>query len=110
MGRNNSCARTLVRVMAVMVVVVVVVAIGVNGQSIYACWGGCYNECFLGNGTSGSQRYPCYLKCVNTCMPRTTADYERFCAVGCSLQICVPPTGGANKDNCFESCTKLCKI
>ncbi|KAL2487210.1 Uncharacterized protein Adt_31966 [Abeliophyllum distichum] len=105
MGRNG-----ISRILVAMTVVVAMVASGVSGQSIYACWGGCYNVCFLGSGKSSSEMYPCYLKCVNTCIPRTADDYRRFCATGCSLEICIPFTDGANKDECFERCTNLCKI
>ncbi|KAL2487207.1 Uncharacterized protein Adt_31963 [Abeliophyllum distichum] len=114
MGRNVII--DVSEILVIVIVVVTMVASGVSGQSIYACWGGCENECFLLSGKSSSERYPCFLQCVQTCVPTIATanadadDDGRFCATGCLLELCIPSTSGAKKDECFQRCTNICKI
>lgn len=77
-------------------VVFVICANGVNPQSPYACWGGCYNKCFLGAAMAQSERLACGYLCLDTCIPRTAtaADYKYYCHLGCYLKRCIPVSFG----------------
>ncbi|MCD7451967.1 hypothetical protein HAX54_014345 [Datura stramonium] len=88
----------------------------VNGDSPYACWGGCYNQCMILNSKASSSvpaagREPCYVQCLNKCVPRSTAEYQNYCNIGCSLELCVPTrfNAGADLDACFGNCGNICR-
>lgn len=78
-------------VVVVLVGLVMVLANGVNGQKIYSCFGGCYNECFMSSSSkTGSERLACYYLCLNGCVPRSPSDFEYYCQIGCSFKLCIP--------------------
>ncbi|XP_059275168.1 uncharacterized protein LOC132029814 [Lycium ferocissimum] len=83
----------------------------VDADNPYACWGGCYNQCILLN-VQGSVpgRNPCYLQCLSKCIPRTASDYQNYCKIGCSMEICIPTRSGngADLDACFGNCGNVC--
>ncbi|KAM3378820.1 hypothetical protein P3S68_011233 [Capsicum galapagoense] len=84
----------------------------VNGDSPYACWGGCYNKCILLNMRARVQQTnPCYLRCLSKCIPRSTSEYQDYCSIGCSLELCIPTRydAGADLDACFGSCGNICR-
>lgn len=83
----------------VAILMVAMVANCVSGQSLYACWGGCYNQCFLSSGGVQPQRFPCYYQCLNSCVPRSAADNQYYCQIGCSLELCNPASYGTTKTN-----------
>ncbi|KAL2517655.1 Uncharacterized protein Adt_13902 [Abeliophyllum distichum] len=93
------------------ILVVLMVANCVSGQSIYACWGGCYNQCFLSSGGVQAERIPCYYLCLNSCVPRSDSDNQYYCQIGCSLELCVPVSyDGASMERCFGRCSNLCNV
>ncbi|PIN14208.1 hypothetical protein CDL12_13162 [Handroanthus impetiginosus] len=97
------------RIVAAVVVALVVLANGVNAQ-VYTCLGGCYNKCFLRSIKSNSERLACYYQCLTSCVPRSAADYQYYCQIGCSLELCIPASGdGASLERCYGSCSNLCK-
>nr|GMD88481.1 protein TAP1-like [Ipomoea batatas] len=63
-----------------------------NGNS-YTCWGGCYNQCVLlgrSSAVAGGGNFPCYIGCLSSCVPQSAAQYQNYCQIGCSLQLCFP--------------------
>ncbi|GFP80304.1 hypothetical protein PHJA_000173800 [Phtheirospermum japonicum] len=101
------------RVGGILAVVVVVAAAAANCSvqaQIYSCWGGCYNECFLRSNETRTDSFACYYECLNSCVPRTPADYQYYCQIGCNLEQCTQFTSdGAKLERCFGKCTNLCK-
>ncbi|KAI3468269.1 hypothetical protein Pfo_024932 [Paulownia fortunei] len=97
-------------VVAVMVAMMML-ANCVNAQ-IYTCWGGCYNECILRSSKTRPERLACYYQCLNSCLPPSAADYQNYCQIGCSLELCIPVSygAGARLEKCFGRCTNLCKF
>ncbi|CAK9166614.1 unnamed protein product [Ilex paraguariensis] len=80
------------------------------GDGVYACWGGCYNECILRTGKDPSQRLPCYGSCLGQCVPQSPSDYQYYCQIGCSFESCILFSyDGASLERCIESCANLCK-
>nr|GLL38147.1 uncharacterized protein LOC109154273 [Ipomoea trifida] len=82
-----------------------------EADSVYACLGGCYNQCVVLARKSGASRYPCYIGCINGCVPRTTAaaDYQNYCQIGCNLQLCSPTRyDGAQLEKCVGRCGNIC--
>ncbi|XP_057799651.1 uncharacterized protein LOC131015309 [Salvia miltiorrhiza] len=100
------------KLVVVVVVAVSILAVVVDAQSMYACWGGCYNKCFIGarNSISQSQKLACDYQCLNTCIPSNAADYAHYCHLGCFLKRCTPLRNGdgARLEKCFGWCTDLC--
>lgn len=85
----------------VSVLIIMLIVVGnemsiVNGDSPYACWGGCYNKCILlslrSSAPTGSN--PCYVQCVSKCIPTSSIEYQDYCSIGCSLELCVPTRFG----------------
>ncbi|KAG8375527.1 hypothetical protein BUALT_Bualt10G0109000 [Buddleja alternifolia] len=108
-GRSN--ARAAGRVVAVLVVLVLDTSVHAENTSTYACWGGCYNQCFPRNGGTQTQTSPnCYYNCLSSCFPRSPDDFENYCEIGCSLKRCIPVSyDGARLESCFGLCTNICK-
>ncbi|KAL6533891.1 hypothetical protein OROHE_013724 [Orobanche hederae] len=80
----------IVAVVVAALVVVVVAANCVDAQ-MYACWGGCYNECLLRSNRTSAERFACYYQCFNSsCVPPSAADYQYYCQIGCNLERCTP--------------------
>ncbi|KAL6501944.1 hypothetical protein OROGR_027077 [Orobanche gracilis] len=74
---------------------------GVHAQnSMYECWGGCYNNCFIRNGSSTTQAdsLACDYNCLTTCIPHSAADFNYYCQIGCSLKLCIPVSYGMVQD------------
>ncbi|XP_051137729.1 uncharacterized protein LOC127255966 [Andrographis paniculata] len=69
----------------------------VNAQR-YTCWGGCYNNCFLRSNKTRPEMLSCYYQCLNKCVPRSPADYQYYCRIGCSLELCAPAANGMVQD------------
>ncbi|XP_055819353.1 uncharacterized protein LOC129888401 [Solanum dulcamara] len=86
----------------------------VNGDSPYACWGGCYNQCILLNMKHRvpTGNNPCYVHCLTKCIPTSASEYQDYCKIGCSLELCVATRfdAGANLDACFGNCGNICRI
>ncbi|XAR69327.1 hypothetical protein NMG60_11000867 [Bertholletia excelsa] len=99
-------------VSVIALVVWFVVAHEASAQGMYACWGGCYNQCILGSGNNPSERLPCYWSCLGTCISRPSgqSDYQYYCQLGCSLQLCGQNlSGGATTKQCFQNCAnRIC--
>nr|XP_009616521.1 uncharacterized protein LOC104109046 [Nicotiana tomentosiformis]XP_016501359.1 PREDICTED: uncharacterized protein LOC107819733 [Nicotiana tabacum] len=86
----------------------------VSADSPYACWGGCYNQCIILSfqaGTIPNNNNPCYVQCLSKCIPRSAAEYQNYCKIGCSLELCVPTRSdaGADLDKCFGNCGNVCR-
>ncbi|XP_031110981.1 uncharacterized protein LOC116014824 [Ipomoea triloba] len=84
-----------------------------NGN-LYTCWGGCYNQCVLlgrSSAVAGGGNFPCYIGCLSSCVPQSAAQYQNYCQIGCSLQLCFPSiTNGAQLENCFANCANVCGL
>ncbi|KAL8063435.1 hypothetical protein ABFX02_01G026100 [Erythranthe guttata] len=99
-------------IVIIFMAVLVLLTNGVHGKSTYACWGGCYNECFLKTGLvkTQSNALSCDYQCLNNCVPRSASDFMYYCEIGCSLKRCIPVAyDGAKLERCFGFCTNLCK-
>ncbi|CAN4127852.1 unnamed protein product [Withania somnifera] len=84
----------------------------VDADNPYACWGGCYNQCILSNmQASAPGLNPCYVQCLSKCIPRSASEYQNYCSIGCSLELCIPTRSdaGANLDACFGNCGNICR-
>uniref|UniRef100_A0A5B7AB73 Uncharacterized protein n=1 Tax=Davidia involucrata TaxID=16924 RepID=A0A5B7AB73_DAVIN len=102
--------RSGVKILGVMVVLMVVMLAQHATAGIYACWGGCYNDCILKNGKTPSERLPCYSQCLRNCTPRSPSDYQYYCQLGCSLQFCTRfAYDGDGLERCIGNCTNICK-
>ncbi|KAL2525512.1 Uncharacterized protein Adt_10566 [Abeliophyllum distichum] len=96
--------RLMVVLMPLMLTSVVV------APDIYGCWGGCFNECFIGSHKIPSKSFACHLKCLDSCVPRSATDYQYYCQIGCSLKRCIFVSyDGALMEKCFGKCTDICK-
>uniref|UniRef100_A0A3Q7HRT6 Knottin scorpion toxin-like domain-containing protein n=1 Tax=Solanum lycopersicum TaxID=4081 RepID=A0A3Q7HRT6_SOLLC len=86
----------------------------VNGDSPYACWGGCYNKCILLTMKSRvpSGNDPCYVKCLSKCIPTSSSEYKNYCTIGCSLELCVAFRfdAGEDLDACYGNCGRICRV
>ncbi|KAJ8555403.1 hypothetical protein K7X08_012899 [Anisodus acutangulus] len=104
-----------IRIFVTFLIVLIVVAKEMHAStadSPYACWGGCYNQCIILNlQASVLGRNPCYVECLSKCIPRSAAEYENYCKIGCSLEICIPTrsNAGADLDACFGNCGNICR-
>ncbi|KAD4178714.1 hypothetical protein R6Q59_022325 [Mikania micrantha] len=67
MAKTNGC--NLSHKSSAFMVVLVILMLLVQGGSarLYACWGGCLNECFLLSSKQVGQRFPCYINCLAKC-------------------------------------------
>ncbi|KAA8521755.1 hypothetical protein F0562_012428 [Nyssa sinensis] len=80
------------------------------GAGIYACWGGCYNDCILRNGKTLSEKFPCYLQCSRNCVSHSASVYQDYCLLGCSLELCNRfASDGQTLERCMGNCTNICK-
>ncbi|KAK6119460.1 hypothetical protein DH2020_001975 [Rehmannia glutinosa] len=95
---------------SIILMVLVLANIGVHAQNTYACWGGCYNNCFINTKRTQTESLACDYQCLNSCIPHSAADFKYYCQIGCSLKLCIPVSyDSARLEKCFGKCTKLCK-
>lgn len=71
------------------VIVTLMLASVVVSPNIYGCWGGCFNQCFIGSRKTPSENFTCHLQCLCSCVPKSGADIQYYCQIGCSLKRCV---------------------
>nr|XP_027082873.1 uncharacterized protein LOC113705273 [Coffea arabica]XP_027083091.1 uncharacterized protein LOC113705438 [Coffea arabica] len=101
-----------IRVWGLMITVYVSMMLAQNatGQSTYACWGGCYNVCFLLSSRPIVERYPCYFNCLASCFPQSALESQLYyCHVGCSAQRCLQIKDASAREKCFGGCGDACK-
>ncbi|KZV31640.1 hypothetical protein F511_00444 [Dorcoceras hygrometricum] len=79
-------------------------------DKMYSCSGGCYNQCYP-SVENQSEKFSCYYKCLDGCIPRTAADFQYYCQLGCYLKLCIlSSTDGAAVDGCLGKCANLCML
>ncbi|KAM7490332.1 hypothetical protein LguiA_033253 [Lonicera macranthoides] len=99
--RGGAMERESAKVWSVMIALVVLFLLVQHGEAgaVYACWGGCYNECVLKIGSNTQlDAIPCYLSCFSKCAPSRPSATHYYCQLD-----------GKKLGGCLGKCSKTCK-